>query len=129
MVFHESNRLREHPRERFASPERIIDLDDCFQRLLEESHDPIDGHRQITIARQNDLTLVAFHFEPRALIPDHLVEGQVTIHVWSGTLLVRTSDQTHRVETGQLLVLAPGVPHDLRALCETRMLLTVYLDT
>jgi quercetin dioxygenase-like cupin family protein len=120
----EPNRLREHPRERFAPSERIIDLDDCFRELLEEPHEPIEGHRQIAIARRNNLTLVAFHFEEGAL-----VDGQVTIQVLQGRLLVRTRERTHRIDDGQLLVLAPGVRHDLRALRETRMLLTVYLDT
>ncbi|MFW5965931.1 MAG: cupin domain-containing protein [Persicimonas sp.] len=119
------DRLREHPTERFASAEREIDLDACFDDLLDEPHEAIDGHRQITIFHQASLTLTLFYFQEGGHLPEHVVDGPVTIQVLDGDLEVSTSEADHRLSAGQLLVLAPGVEHDVKAHAESRMLLTV----
>jgi len=123
-----ADRLREHPATRFAPSERKLDLDECFANLLAEPHDDTDGHRQIAIARQGHLTVILFHFQKGSAIPEHLVDGAVTIHVLDGALEVTTDEEEHRLESGQLLILAPRVVHDVRAAAETRMLLTVHLQ-
>lgn len=124
----EVDRLREHPAKRFAPSERKLDLDQCFEDLLAEPHEGTDGHRQIAIARQGHLTVLLFHFEEGGAIPEHVVEGAVTIHVLNGVLEVATENDVHALEQGQMLILAPGVVHDVQALEETRMLLTVHLQ-
>lgn len=121
-------RLRPHPVERFAPTERKLDLEDCFDDLLEEPHEAVDGHRQITIARHDSLTLIVFYFQEGSRIPEHVVDGAVTIHVLDGELEVETAEEVHHLEDDQLLILAAGVQHDMRALEDTRMLLTVHLD-
>lgn len=119
------SRLREHPRKRFAPAERMLDLDDAFDELLEEAHEPVDGHRQITVAHRKGLTIVLFHFEKGGHIPDHQVDAEVTMHVLDGELQISTDENRHRVGAGQMLILAPGVEHDVEAREETQMLLTI----
>ncbi|MFP4598418.1 MAG: cupin domain-containing protein [Persicimonas sp.] len=120
-------RLRPHPALRFAEPERKLDLADCFEDLLDEPHDATEGHRQITIARHGSQTLTLFHFTEGSRLPEHKVDGAVTIHVLDGELEVETDEEVHRLGEGQLLMLAPGIEHDVRAQEESRMLLTVHL--
>lgn len=122
-----ADRLRAHPAERFADSQRIIDLAKCYETLLEEDHKAVDGHRQYTLSRNDALTVILFHFEKDSRIPEHQVRGEVTIHVLDGQLEVETPDQLHRLKSDQLLVLKAGVKHDVHALGETRMLLTVQL--
>ena len=124
----QKERLREHPRERFAPAERLLSLDEQFDELVGEPHEPVDGHRQITVAHRKGLSLVLFHFEPDGHIPDHVVDGEVTLHVLSGHPEIETAEQTHRLEGGQMLILGPGVRHDVEALAETKMLMTVAVD-
>ncbi len=121
-------RLRQHPAIRFAPPERKIDLDECFEDLIEEPHEATDGHRQITIAHHDSLTLTLFHFEEGSRLPEHAVEGTVTIHVLDGDVEVETDEEIHRLEDNQVLILAPHIEHDVRALEETRLLVTVHLQ-
>lgn len=123
----ESNRLRTHPAERFADAERIIDLGECFETLLGEDHKAVDGHRQYTLSRRAAMTVILFHFEKGSRIPDHKVRGEVTIHVLDGELEVETPTEKHHIKTDQLLVLKGGVEHDVHALTEARMLLTIQL--
>ena len=119
------SRLREHPRDRFAPAERLLDLDDAYEELIDEPHEPVDGHRQITVAHRKGLTIVLFHFEEGGHIPDHQVDGEISLHVLEGDLAIETPDNSHRVRAGQMLILEPGVGHDVEANAETRMLLTI----
>lgn len=119
------SRLREHPRERFAPAERLLDLEEAFDELLDEAHEPVDGHRQITVAHRKGLTVVLFHFEEGGHMPDHEVDAEVTIHVLEGELAIDTEENRHRVGSGQMLILEPGVEHDVEARAESRMLLTI----
>lgn len=124
----EEKRLREHPAKRFAPPVRKLDLRDCYQDLLDEPHDATDGHRQITIAHHDSLTLTLFHFEEGSRLPEHVVDGAVTIQVLEGDLEIETKAQKHRLTDGQVLILAPNIEHDVRANADSRMLLTVHLQ-
>lgn len=119
------SRLREHPRERFAPAERLLDLDEAFEELIEEPHEPVDGHRQITVAHRKGLTVVLFHFEEGGHIPDHEVDAEITIHVLEGELEISTAENDHEVSAGDLLILEPGVSHDVEAREEAKMMLTI----
>jgi quercetin dioxygenase-like cupin family protein len=123
----EDGRLRQHPAKRFAPSERKFDLEECYDELLSEPHEPTDGHRQITLAHHESLTLILFHFEEGSSLPEHVVEGAVTIHILEGEVEIETKEEVHHLEDDQVLVLAPKVKHDFRAVEETRMLLTVHL--
>lgn len=123
----QSDRLRTHPAERFADAEQIVDLGECYETLLGEDHKAVDGHRQYTISRHDALTVILFHFNKGSRIPEHTVRGGVTIHVLDGELEIETASEKHTLKTDQLLVLKGGVKHDVHALAETRMLLTIQL--
>jgi quercetin dioxygenase-like cupin family protein len=120
-----SGRLREHPRQRFARRERKLDLDEAFDELLAEPHEPIEGHRQITVAKRRGLCVVLFHFEQGGELPEHAVDGETTIHVLDGSLSIQTAENTHEIGAGEMLILEPLVEHDVRAEAETKMLMTV----
>lgn len=121
-------RLREHPSRRFDAPARVVDLSECYEELLGEKHKAVDGHRQYTLQRRGALTVILFHFEAGSRIPEHVVDGGVTIHVLDGEIEVKTDDGLHRVKKEQILILDAGVDHDVHALTEARMLLTIQLN-
>ena len=62
------------------------------------------------------------------MLRDHDADGYVTIEVLGGDLQVTTADSQYRMRQRSLLVLRPGVRHDVRATSPSRMLLTVRLD-
>ena len=69
-----------------------------------------------------------FDFEPGGSLKHHAADGYVTVLALSGEIVMTTADQEHRMPGGQLLVLRPGVRHDVRAEVASRMLLTVRLE-
>lgn len=120
-------RLREAPDERFAGDEHIFDLAREAARLRGEQHPVKHGHRQIVLFREDPVSLVLFDFEAGGMLPGHVADGVVTIHTISGSVEVRAGDTTHVVPSGSVLVLRPGVSHDLAAAVASRVLVTVHL--
>jgi quercetin dioxygenase-like cupin family protein len=124
----EQARLRRAPAERFAGPEHIYDLTEIAAQLRAEPHPATDGHRQMTIAHHGSVALVLFDFEADGRLVNHVADGLVTIHALAGQIQVRTSMGDHELGAGSLLVLSPGVAHDLHASVPSQVLLTVHMQ-
>ncbi|MFN8518881.1 MAG: AraC family ligand binding domain-containing protein [Chloroflexota bacterium] len=120
-------RSRQAPAERFEGVEHQFDLAGEAARLRAEPRPAKDGHRQIVLFRQDPVSLVLFDFEAGGFLADHVAEGIVTIHVLSGRAEVRTPDAEHAIPAGSVLVLRPGVQHDLIAPVATEVLVTIHL--
>lgn len=120
-------RLRTPPSERFAGSAHLFSLADALAELRAESHPARDGHRQIALFHRAPVTQVLFSFEAGGRIDQHSAAGLVTIHVLEGRLSVEASGTEHDLTGGDVLVLDPDVPHDVRAQEPAAMLLTVHL--
>jgi quercetin dioxygenase-like cupin family protein len=123
-----NNRPRPHPDDRFAAPAQAFDLDAIAAELSRETTAPHAGHRQKTLYRHGPSSLSLFVFEPGAALREHRTNGTVFIQVVRGRLTVQASGQRHDMPAGRVLVMSPGVPHDLHAEELTHMLLTVSLE-
>lgn len=123
----QSERLRQPPAERFAGTTHAFDLTRMLEQLRSEAHPSKDGHRQMTILHQPPVGHVLFAFEPGGHLNRHATRGAVTIHVLEGRLSIEAEGHDYELEVGHLLVLSPGVPHDVRAPVRAAMLLTVHM--
>ena len=121
-------RQRTPPGERFAGGEHLFDLAAESQRLRDEPGEARDGHRQITLFRGGGVSIVLFDFEAGGRLADHAADGYVTVLVLEGDVRMTTAEDRHRMSSGSLLVLRPGVRHDVEAETASRLLLTVRLD-
>lgn len=126
---HESERLRPAPAERFAGSEHLYDLAGIAAQLRAEPHAAIDGHRQMTIVRHGSVALVLFDFEAGGRLVNHVADGLVTIQTLAGQVRVGTPEGDKELVAGSLLVLAPGVVHDLHASVSSQVLLTVNMES
>lgn len=120
-------RLRQAPVERFAGVEHIFDLAREADRLRGERHAATHGHRQIVLFRADPVSLLLFDFEAGGILSNHVAEGVVTIHVLSGHVQVSTAEAAHAVPAGSVLVLRPGIVHDLAAPVAAQVLVTIHL--
>ncbi len=128
-----SDRMRKHPEERFEAPQHLYDLDEVTKALRAEPLPTSRNHRQKTIYKGGDpttgpVTVALFVFDKGAAMPRHIAQGVVTIHVIEGQIRILAEGQEHQLQAQQILVLAPGVAHDVLAESDARMLLTVCLD-
>lgn len=124
----QDHRLREHPEQRFHPPQIKIDLDSVAATLRAEPAAEHRPHCQETLYRHGPLTIALFLFERGASMPQHVAEGVVTVQVLEGRLTMTAEGQVHDLPAGSLLILAPGVQHDVQASEPTKMLLTVCLE-
>jgi quercetin dioxygenase-like cupin family protein len=83
----------------------------------------------MTIRHSALMTLIVFDFEAGARLRDHEADAQVTILALTGLLEVSTPSRTLRLPAGSLVVLDPGVRHDVFAPEASEMLLTVTRAT
>lgn len=122
------DRVRPAPRERFAGGEQLFDLVAETEKLRAEAGGSRNGHRQITLFRGGGVSVVLFDFEADGWLKDHAADGYVSVIVLDGKLQMSTAAGEYAMPSGSLLVLSPGVRHDVRALAPSRMLLSVRLD-
>jgi len=123
-----ADRTRTHPTERFAPPSQAFDLDAAAAELAAEATPPVRGRRQKTLYRHEQSSLALFLFDAGSELREHRTNGTVFIQVLQGRLTVGAAGERHDLPAGHVLVMSPGVPHDLFAEEETRMLLTVSLQ-
>jgi len=121
------DRLRPPPSERFAGNSHLFSLEDALAELRAEDHPARAGHRQIALLQRPPVTQVLFSFEAGGHLEEHSAHGLVTIHVLEGALHVKAEGTDHGLGAGDVLVLDPDVPHDVRADERSAMLLTVHL--
>ena len=129
MADQNSDRLRQHPKERFAAPQHQFDLDAAIAALRHELRSGQAGHRQQTLYKHGPTSISLFLFGHLTRLPPHRARGVVSIHVLKGHLRVMAEGQSHDLHGGCLLVLAPDVEHDLVAHEESEVLLTVHLES
>lgn len=115
------------PSDRFSDAERRIDLAAASSDLRAEATEARSGHRQISLAHEDGLSVILFDFEAGGRLADHQAKGLVMIQAIAGRLEVRTASTTHDLPAGALLLLEPGVVHDVIASVPSQMLLTVHL--
>ena len=120
-------RLRVPPRERFAGSERIFDLEAAFAKLPRESV-ARHGHMQKILYRTGSTTTAIFAFEAGAGLDRYTADAEAIIHVVEGRLRVRTQGNEYELTRNQMLLVDPRVPHDIKALAPTRMLLMTVLQ-
>ena len=92
----DTDRLRQHPKDRLASPVQIIGLAGETARLRAESHGSVAGHRQIAIVRHGPVTMILFAFKANGVLKEH-AEGVVTIQVLAGRFQVVVGEEVHEV--------------------------------
>jgi quercetin dioxygenase-like cupin family protein len=122
------DRTRPHPDERFAPSARTFDLAAAADDLLREASVTTHGHRQATLYRHGNSVLALFVFDAGSELREHRTNGTVFIQILQGRMAVRAAGERHELSAGQVLAMAPGVPHDLQAVEASRMLLTVCLQ-
>ena len=123
-----NERTRTHPQERFAPLAQVFDFDAVADEMAREPSATTKRHRQKTLYRHGNTSLALFLFEAGAELREHRANGTVFIQVLDGRIIVQAQGTRHELTTGQVLVMSPGVPHDLHAEEAARMLLTVCLE-
>jgi quercetin dioxygenase-like cupin family protein len=102
-----------------------FDLASVRRALQAELHYQRDGHAARTLVRAPDLRVVLMVLRRGTRIAEHHANETVSIHTIGGHLRLHLPDCVIDLETGQLLALAPGLPHDVEAPVDSVFILTL----
>ena len=119
---HEAHRRPHTPP--MADPFMEFDLPAEIHRLHAETTWS-SGQNARTLIKYDDFRVVLIALAAEARIPEHKADGRVSIHVLSGHIQLRASGRTFNLRSGGLLALDQAVTHDVYALEESALLLTI----
>ena len=83
------------------------------------------GQNARTLVKYDDFRVVLIALQAHIRVPEHKTEGHISVQVLSGHIQLRASGRTFSLRSGGLLALDHGVLHDVEALDESALLLTI----
>ena len=115
-----------------ARPDRPVEVPLLHVRLAEQldrlKQEPTwreRGRNAITLTKEPGLRLVLMVLSQRTKISEHQAAGPLTLHVLSGSVTFRTRDRADTLGAGELIVLEAAIDHEVEALQESVVLLTL----
>lgn len=90
-----------------------LDLEAAAARLLQQ----LPGHRRQTesLAREGGVSVMVMAMEAGDEIKEHSAAGVITVQVLRGHVALSADGQELDLRPGELALLQPSVPHQLRA--------------
>jgi quercetin dioxygenase-like cupin family protein len=109
-----------------AQPLLEIDFERELQQLRgEDSWQRETGRSSKTLAKYPDFRIVLILMKSGTQMRQHKAEGRVSIQQLKGHVCIHLADRKVNLSAGHLLVLDCGVLHDVEALEESALLLTI----
>jgi quercetin dioxygenase-like cupin family protein len=109
-----------------AEPLLQIDFERELQQLRrEDSWQRETGRSSKTLAKYPDFRIVLILMKSGTRMRQHRAEGRISIQPLKGQVRIHLADRKVTLSTGRLLVLDCGVLHDVEALEESALLLTI----
>jgi len=119
----EATRRRPHTPS-MSSPFLEFDLTSEVDRLHRESTWNT-GQNARTLIKYDDLRVVLMALKAGARIPEHKANGRISVQVLSGHVRLNALGRAFNLLPGSLVALDERAPHDLEALEESAILLTI----
>jgi quercetin dioxygenase-like cupin family protein len=102
-----------------------FDLPAEVARLKSEPPWQTHGHNAKTLVKHSDVRVVLIALRAGARMQEHSTDQCVTIHALAGRLRLHLPDETLDLPAGALVALDHTVVHDVEALEESTLLLTL----
>ncbi len=121
-----------HVYKRFDSEKRLLSGPLLFFELEEEiaqlKKDPewLSRHRNaVTLVKEPHLSVVLVVLQKGSTLEEHHARGPVTIVVLSGAVRIGMHQETRMVKHSGMVAMEKGIPHNVEALEESALLLTI----
>lgn len=122
------DRARTAPADRFAAAHLAFDLHAEATALEADPAPKLHGRRQKTLFKDSGRTVAIFVLDEGARLAEHAASGIVTVQAIEGGIEITAEGTEYRLRPGMLLVMAPGIRHDVRAHSRAVFLLQVSLS-
>jgi quercetin dioxygenase-like cupin family protein len=108
-----------------AAPMMIFDLETVLRELRSDDSYDRSGRLGRTLAKAGRLRLTLVALNAGVEVGMHQAESPMTIQLMEGALSFRVGEEDHELRAGQVLFFGPGKAHDIRAVEESALLLTL----
>lgn len=112
-------------RRTLSEPMMIFDLEPQVHELRADESYRRSGRLGRTLARSGRLRLVLVALNSGVEVGTHQADSPMTLQLIQGRLGFRINGEPHELAQGQVLFFGPGDAHDIRALEESALLLTL----
>ena len=99
-----------------AAADRELRAEDAYQR---------DGHTARTLIREPTMRIVLVVMRAGGKMAEHRTQDTASIYAISGTVRLVLPTRTVELQAGRLLVIPPGLTHDVEAVGDSAFLLTL----
>jgi len=100
-----------------------LDLEREADKLLARL--PGNSRQTENLAREAGVSMLMMAMEAGDLVAEHSAKGVVTVHLLRGHAMLSAAGEALDLRPGQMVMLQPGVPHDVRAEEQSVLLLIV----
>jgi quercetin dioxygenase-like cupin family protein len=108
-----------------SEPMMKFDLQTTLHELRSDDSYTRSGRLGRTMARSGRLRMVLVALNSGIEVGTHQADSPMTIQVLEGRIGFRVGGENHELSAGQVLFFGPGEAHDIRALDESALLLTI----
>lgn len=102
-----------------------LDLETIAKELRTEQAYVREGHAARTLIRLSDLRIVVIALKAGKTMSEHHADVTASVQTLSGHIRLQLPDRRADLPVGHLLVLGPGVSHDVSAESDSTFLLTL----
>jgi quercetin dioxygenase-like cupin family protein len=102
-----------------------FDVVDIAREIRAEAAYGRDGHSARTLIREVDLRIVLLVMKAGSTMKEHHVSETASIYAMAGHVRLHLPNRVAELPSGTLLVLEPSLPHDVQALEDSALLLTI----
>lgn len=108
-----------------TDPVMIFELEPELRSLRSDESYRRSGRLGRTMARSGRLRVTLVALNAGVEVGTHQADSPMTIQIVQGRIGFRVGDQEHEMAAGEVLFFGPGEAHDIRALEESALLLTI----
>ncbi len=118
------NYVEPHP---LHEPIRQIDLEPVMRELWEQIDEVNGGNTAQTLLKQDMFRVVMIAVKQGARIPEHKVDGACSIQLLTGRAYIDFHGDRRELRPGQLLTIDTGIRHDVEAIEDACLLVTISM--
>jgi quercetin dioxygenase-like cupin family protein len=108
-----------------ASPMAVFDVGAQLESARLQDPAETGKDRTVTLLKTDSLRVIFRSFSEGASLPTHKASGPITVQVLDGHIEFTAGVQTTPVRKGEVLALESGVPHSVKAVNDSAILITV----
>jgi quercetin dioxygenase-like cupin family protein len=121
----ESTELRPDGARIINAPIVPINIPEFLRQMKEEPAWQNSDRNAMTVFKSDEMRIVLIALHKAAVIKEHSANGTISVQVLDGEINFDTDEKTYHLNKGEIITLHRKLPHEVAAVKESVLLLTV----